>query len=58
MNNYKTYSGIVIALIGVFGLADVFPQIEVEKFVEFAVAIIGLGVAWYGRWHAQQRLTK
>jgi hypothetical protein len=45
----KTFIGLIIALLGLFGLGDVFLAEEVSSFANNLLELFGIVMAWYGR---------
>lgn len=49
MKGKKTYTGIIIALIGALGFSDYVSAPEITKIVDIILQLIGFALAIYGR---------
>ncbi len=49
MNGFKTYTGLLITLLGILGLGKIFPSDQVAQIADLILQIGGLIFAWYGR---------
>lgn len=54
MKGYKTYTGIIISLLGFVGVAQMFDTTELTKFIDSLLNLIGLAIAMYGRYMANK----
>jgi hypothetical protein len=53
LSGYKTYLGILVAFLGVVGVANFFGgQVEFNEFINKLVEVLGLALAAYGRYKA------
>lgn len=56
LNGYKTYLGLVVALLGVAGLGDIVSEQELSQVIDSIISIVGLAIATYGRYDAGRRM--
>lgn len=52
LDGYKTYVGLLIALLGVLGVGRLFTEGELEKVVDIVIQLVGIGIGAYGRYKA------
>jgi len=45
-----TIASLVVIIAGFLGLGDIFPQEEVESFVNIILQAVGIIGVWYGRY--------
>lgn len=49
LNGYKTYSGLVIILLGFIGVGDLISEAEVATAIDNVAQFAGILIAFYGR---------
>ena len=49
----KTYIGLAIALVGVFGLTEYISAVEAERAMQLGFELVGIAIAVYGRFVAK-----
>lgn len=52
LNGYKTYTGLVIVILGWLGIGSLFTEGEITNLVDSAIQLFGVIMAWYGRYKA------
>lgn len=52
MKGYRTYFGLIIALLGIVGLGDVITLDQLNQSIDLAIALSGIIYAAYGRFKA------
>jgi len=51
MIGYRTYTGLLVAFLGLVGVADFFGGTEgMANFLNLLLQVVGLALAAYGRW--------
>lgn len=58
MNGRKTYAALVIVLLGYLGLADFITDDEVGKLTDSVAQIVGIAIAFYGRYRVKKADAK
>ena len=52
LDGYRTYTGLVIALLGLVGVSKFFAEGELEVVISIVIQLAGLLFAAYGRYKA------
>lgn len=55
LEGYKTYTGIVVALLGAIGISKFFTDGEVTQIADIIITVAGLVIAAYGRYKAKNK---
>jgi hypothetical protein len=59
MQGYKTWTGLIVTLLGYAGLAQYFGGVdEATKFVDSLLQLIGMVIAIYGNYKSHQRIAE
>lgn len=48
----KTIAGLVIIILGLVGVTELVTEAEVATTIDAVIQVVGLVVAWYGRYKA------
>lgn len=54
LNGYKTFIGLGITLLGIFGLGDIISTEEAQDAVNMAIQLVGITLAVIGRIKARK----
>lgn len=54
LNGYKTFIGLGITLLGIFGLGDIISTEEAQDAVNMAIQLVGIAIAVIGRIKARK----
>lgn len=54
MKGTRTYTGILVSLLGFIGVAQYFNDTELTQVVDNIIQLVGLAVAVYGRYKANK----
>lgn len=53
MKNYSvTFAGLAVIILGMLGVTDIALENEITTVIDYVIQIIGIAVAWYGRYKA------
>jgi len=58
MEGYRTWTGIVVMIIGWFGLGEYFDKTQVGQAIDVLTQFIGIVVAIYGNYKAHQKIKE
>lgn len=58
LNGYKTYIGLVISILGFFGLGDLVTADQLGHVIDLVLQLVGTLIAIYGNFKAHEKIDK
>jgi len=55
---YKTYIGLVISILGLFGLGDLITADQLGQVIDLVLQLVGTLIAIYGNFKAHKKIDK
>jgi len=56
MKGYKTWVGIIVAILGALGISDILGAENIEGILNAILQVIGFALAMYGNYKAHQEI--